>query len=277
MFGARKSYPVRRLKLNFQDEGAGERYWYNGRPFETHWFNALSLGLPTAEKYAISTIKSFLPKIASSELKHAAQAFIGQEATHSFLHEKCNALLKERGYRFSIERYANWRLSVAHWLHPLTGLALTVCWEHITAILCEHALREIGTYDRVGEPFRGLWIWHCAEELEHKCLAHDVYADAKGGYFRRVAVFVYGTGLFATDFFWLTAHNMYKDGRLFDPRVWFGAAKYLFGRKGLFWHALPRWLAFFNPKYDPDQVDHSALICSAITSLDGRLSEVKRS
>lgn len=265
-------FPVRRLQVDFEQRT--KRHWFSGKPFETYWFNALSLGLPLAERYAISTIKAYLDKISEPELLANARAFIGQEATHSHVHEKCNRELKKQGFSFSIERYALWRMSKAHWLHPKSGVALTMSWEHMTTIICEHALDRIDIFNNSDEPFRELWTWHCAEELEHKCLAYDLYREISGSYARRIAIFLYGTALFVTDFLWMTFHNMYRDGRLFDPRVWMGAAAYSFGRNGFFWFWLPRWLAYFNPRYHPSHTDHRPIIERALARLSGKISNV---
>jgi predicted metal-dependent hydrolase len=272
MSASEDTYPVRKLSIDFAAKS--NRYWFKNRPFETHWFNALSFGIVPAERFAISCIKDSLPLVQEETLKAEARAFIGQESTHSFLHAKCNAELERQGYRFFLHRYCEWRLSKAHWLSRLSGLALTACWEHITAIICEHTLSRFDIFKDADDPFCALWTWHSAEELEHKCLAHDLYVGTAGGYPLKIGWLLYGTALFVTDFATQTAHNMYRDGRLFDPRVWLGCLRYFFGRQGLFWFALPRWLAFMHPRFHPGDVDNRALSAFALEQLKTRLKVV---
>ncbi|MRV75699.1 hypothetical protein GJ700_28675 [Duganella sp. FT92W] len=267
------SYPVRRLRVDFDTRFV--RYWYQGRPFETHWFNALSLGLPQAERYAISCIKQAQPLVRGTELEPLARAFIGQEATHNFVHGKCNAVLKEQGFDFVLDGYTQWRLRFAPWLATTTGLGITAAWEHFTAILCEYTLSGDGpAMEGCDEPVRSLWVWHCAEELEHKALAYDMFHAAGGGYVRLQACYLYGAMLFLSDFAMQTLHNMYRDRCLASPRVWGGALRYFFGRRGLFWFALPRWLAYFKPGFNPSQADHTSLVRRAFEQLDGNYSIV---
>jgi predicted metal-dependent hydrolase len=261
-------FPVRRLRVDF--DGPFERYWYQQRTFETHWFNALSLGLPQAERYAIECIKQGLPMIDDAALVAGAKGFIGQEATHSFVHNKCNAALNAQGFSFGLAAYTRWRLSKAHWLSTRTGLAITASWEHFTAMITSHMLGNNPTLEGCAEPVRSLWLWHSAEELEHKTLAYDMYHATGGGYLRRVAWYLYGSGLFVSDFTAQTLYNMYRDKCLFSPRVWGEGLRYFFGRGGLFWFGLPRWLDYLRPGFSPGEEDHTPLVQQALAELDGR-------
>ncbi len=272
MTPSESTIPVRKLTLDLAKPP--RRHWCGGRPFESQWFNALSQGLPKAERYAIECVKKVLPKVADAKLVAQARGFIGQEAAHSFLHNSANAELERQGLSFILEGYTDWRISKGHWLHELSGMAITVSWEHFTGILCEHTLTQTDLQQTADEPFRALWVWHCAEELEHQCLTHDIYTAAGGGYLRKVFWYLYGTGLFFTDFAIQTLYNLYRDGSLFSPRTWLGGLRYFFGRKGIFWFALPRWLSFFRPSFHPSRYNDEALVERTLAGLEGQLRVV---
>ena len=263
---------VRKLTLG-TNEPPGSKWW-GGRAFQTHWFNALSQGLPRAEVYAISCVKASLPHLEDPELQALARGFIGQEASHSFLHNVCNVALDKQGLSFLLEGYTRWRLSKAHGLHRLSGLALTVSCEHFTSILCDHTLRHTDLPTNSDEPFRALWMWHCAEELEHQSLTHDVYTASGGGYWRKVLWDLYGTGLFLGDFVTQTLYNLYRDRCLLSLSTWSGAARYLFGSEGLVWFALPRWFAFFKPSFHPSLYNDNTLISQTLHALSAQLRVV---
>lgn len=274
MAAADRSLTVRKLELDLQVDAP--RFWWGGRPFETHWFDALSLGLPDAEHYANDCVKAVIPLVSDPALVAQARGFIGQEASHSFLHTRCNAVLERRGVRPTLVAYKRWRLSLAHWLHTLSGMAVTVSWEHFTAITCQHTLQRTDFVTEAAEPFRALWMWHCAEELEHHCLAFDLYQAAGGAYWRRIFWYLYGSGLFASDFGIQTLANMYRGGSLWSPRVWWGAVRYFFGRRGLFWFALPRWVAFLRPGFHPSRYTDHSLVERTLGALASQLREVSR-
>jgi predicted metal-dependent hydrolase len=70
-------------------------------------------------------------------------------------------------------------------------LAVTAAAEHFTATLAA-AVLEGNTWDAqdVDTDARNLWLWHAAEEIEHRHVAFDVYVGLGGGYLRRVLTMV---------------------------------------------------------------------------------------
>jgi predicted metal-dependent hydrolase len=120
-----------------------------------------------------------------------AQLFFKQEGMHTHVHEAWNERIeREHGHPMAAidDMIANSLKRMQRWMSPLNQLAFTVCLEHFTSgfghLLLESAAGE-ETLAQAAEPQRSLWVWHAVEELEHKCVAIDVYNAMGGGYFRR--------------------------------------------------------------------------------------------
>jgi uncharacterized protein len=274
MYEQGRAYPVRKLDLDVTTPS--RRLWFGGDAFRTHWFNSLSQGLPLAERYASDSVKAAMNHVTDPDLIERSRDFIGQEATHSFIHRQSNAQLTAQGLHYWLDGYTAWRMSKAHWLSWRSGLALTVSWEHFTTILCEHTLKHSAIDTVADEPYRTLWMWHCAEELEHSVLSHDLYVACRGSYLRLLLIYLYGSMLFVTDFLTQAIFNIYQDGQLLRWATWRDAGRYFFGRQGLFWFALPRWLAFLRPGFRAPRAQHAQLVDTALRALQDRLRVIPR-
>ena len=54
--------------------------------------------------------------------------------------------------------------------------------EHFTAILAEFMLAHPQALDGAEPRLRTMWLWHSAEESEHRSTAFDVYRALGGGW-----------------------------------------------------------------------------------------------
>jgi predicted metal-dependent hydrolase len=110
---------------------------------------------------------------------------------HTHAHEAWNERIqREHGHPMAAidDMIAKSLKRMKRWMSPLNQLAFTVCLEHFTSgfghlLLDSAAGKE--TLAQAAEPQRSLWVWHAVEELEHKCVAIDVYNAMGGGYLRR--------------------------------------------------------------------------------------------
>jgi uncharacterized protein len=60
-------------------------------------------------------------------------------------------------------------------------LAITCALEHFTALLASRVLTNRSLYKEGTDPaFASLWLWHAAEEIEHKGVCYDVYEHVFG-------------------------------------------------------------------------------------------------
>jgi predicted metal-dependent hydrolase len=163
------------------------RLWLRGSRLQTHFWNGLNLFVPAFERYMVRVMHAQLPQVKDATLREQIRGFMGQEATHSRMHEAYNALLQRQGYR--LEGYLAWvegffSRGLERALSPRLNLALLAGFEHFTALLSEMMISE-GLMEGAAEEMKQLWEWHAAEELEHKAVAFDYLKGVGGGYVER--------------------------------------------------------------------------------------------
>jgi predicted metal-dependent hydrolase len=114
------------------------------------------------------------------------QGFIGQEATHRRLHSLYNAHLEKLGLVNEWEAARRERLQLLEGLDVRHWLAITAANEHFTAILADFLLHNPDLLGDRDPRLATLWLWHSAEESEHKCTAFDLYQALGGSHEWRV-------------------------------------------------------------------------------------------
>ena len=250
---------VRRLLIDL--ESPVQRHWCGGDAFRSAFFGALSMSFPIGEQFFIDSVRAglkALPPEQQARFKDEAQGFIGQEATHRRIHALFNEQIQQHGLVNDWEPRARKRLALITSLDPRHGLAITAANEHFTALFAEWMLSHPECLDGTEPRLKTLWLWHSAEEAEHKSTAFDLY-QALGGserwrlkWMRRVTFF------FLADTLRQTVNNLHRDGTLWRWSTWKSGASFLFGRQGMIRANVKPWRAWFRPGFHPAQ-QHSTL------------------
>jgi predicted metal-dependent hydrolase len=100
-----------------------------------------------------------------------------------------------------------------------------------------------------------MWLWHSAEELEHKSVAFDVYKAAGGSdewrkrWFRRVTL------MFLGDLMRQTVDNLRHEKQLWKWSTWKSAARILLSRDGLLRGNVAGWRSYLRADFHPAQQD----------------------
>lgn len=176
--------------------------WVPGDPFSSHMMDVAHLLLPTAERWFIDMFTRALPSISDDKVAADARGFIGQESMHAKAHQGAADHLCERGLdaRPYLDKMARFFEEVLgdrgytgrkaeEWL--VDRLALVAAGEHLTAVLGDWLLNSPGLDAAHADPVMvDLLRWHGAEEVEHRCVAFDVYDNVDGRYLRRVTAMV---------------------------------------------------------------------------------------
>lgn len=225
--------------------------WLGENAFRAQVFNALSLSFPIGEKYFIDSVREALPLIPDVELREEIHRFIGQEATHTALHRAMNARLGALGLRYVVEPWVLRRIRAGAAFDRRSKLAITMAYEHFTAVFGDMTLANPQWLDAAPAPLRSLWMWHAAEECEHRGLAFDVYRAAGGGNLRRILWFVWVSLIFAVDVSVQTTHNLHRAGHIGSWKVWGRGLRFLFGRGGVMSWLAPAWIAYLRPGFHP--------------------------
>ena len=247
---------VRRLLIDL--EAPFDRHWCGGDAFRTALFNALSMSFPVGEQFFIDAVRNGLKALpADQQEKYRAevQGFIGQEATHRRLHSLYNDHLDKQGLVNSWGPRTQERARFIDNSDPRHHLAITAANEHFTAILADWMLANPDLLGQGDQRLRTLWLWHSAEESEHKSTAFDLYVALGGDHEWRLKWFRRATMFFLTDLLRQTVDNLWRDGTLWKWSTWKSGASYLFGRRGVIRQSYGPWREYKRADFHPRQLE----------------------
>lgn len=251
---------VRRLLVDL--ETPLPRHWNGGDAFRSAYFNALSMSFPVGEQFFIDSIRDgikTLPPAQQERFAEEVRGFVGQEATHRRVHGLFNGHLARLGYTNSWEPRIIWRLKkLKYFKDPRHAVAITAAIEHFTAILAKHLLEHPQVMAGAEARLQTMWLWHAAEESEHRNTAFDVYRAMGGSETSRRRWFWFVTFHFVVDALRQTMRNLWHDGELFRWRTWKSAASFFFGEHGVVRHTFKPWRAYFAADFHPSHQDASA-------------------
>jgi len=249
---------VRRLLVDLKQPFA--RRWNGGDAFRSAWMNALSMGFPLGEQMFIDSLRAgakVLPESKREAFAAELQGFIGQEATHRHLHALYNQQLSLQGFQNAQERRLSKRLArlEAMKLDPRHAVAITAATEHFTAIFAGWMLANPVYLDGADPRLKTLWLWHAAEETEHRSVAFDMYRALGGNEKWRLFWFRYVTAQFLFETMRQTVLNLWHDKALFSWSTWASCARTMFGQQGLVRFGFKHWKDYFSADFHPSHQD----------------------
>ncbi|MBI4932468.1 MAG: metal-dependent hydrolase [Actinobacteria bacterium] len=231
---------------------------------------AFSLTMPAIEPYLIRTMRAVAPKVTDPELAADMKAFIGQEAQHFQNHRRINDIvMRQLGVpatqrlqvildeldadykRFTAERSDRFNVVYAEGFEAMTcAMAIS---------MFEEAANSAG--DRPFGPWRQLWAWHAAEEIEHRTVAFGAYEHVAGGYLRRVAGALRAQWHFQRYIARLQRVVLEARGSSASPFLppWIHRP---LGRG--------RYLRTFDPRYDPSSIEPGPMVEMVLAIADQR-------
>jgi len=251
---------VRQLRIPFPRKL--KRWWYDGNPYLTHFFNALSSTFPEGEKFFINSVRNYQDVIVDPALKGEVKKFIAQEAHHGQSHKALNQLIEDNGYPMAqISRHIRRGMNTARQNYSKEKqLAITIALEHITAILANQVLTNPQLTDNIPPEIRALFIWHAIEETEHKSVAFDVFQAVCNDERLRKRVMMEVTLMFILE---LTSIQLYLLGKDKFPRKpirLLQTIRYLLVSPGAISKAVPDYLAYYKTGFHPWQLDNSVYL-----------------
>ncbi len=122
--------------------------------------------------------------------------------------------------------------------------------------MADWILRNHDLLDSSDERLTTLWLWHSAEESEHKSTAFDLYQALGGNHEWRVTWFRRVTIVFLGDTLRQTIANLQRVGTLWKWSTWKSAASYLFGKRGLVRETWRPWREYKRRDFHPSQLDN---------------------
>ncbi len=260
-------------KVNFIFENPFPKHWYNNNPIATHFMNAQHLAFPDGEKFFIRSVKAFADVYKNDPvLKKRVDNFIGQEGTHYAEHQKFWDIMEEQQInpmRFvdyfrktawnGIETWARKTLKRNRFGDKL-ALSVTVALEHYTAMLAESGIVNKDISEKMPDEMRDLFLWHAAEEIEHKSIPFDVLKRVDDSYALRI-----GGMLIATWGLWYylgvgTVMLTQNDEDVKAKDIPADVALFLKKFSESFGGTLSKqYFQYFRPDFHPDQIDNYEL------------------
>lgn len=232
-----------------------------------------SCAFPPGERFFIELVQHFNENIRTPLLREQVRLFFHQEAMHAKVHQDWNETLWQTlpvGRR--VQGNAADFLDLARRRTTRRfQLALTCAIEHFTAMFADSALREQEAVCRRCHPaIAQMWLWHAAEETEHKAVCFDVYREVVGTGLWPYLVRISAIAMFTLVFFYGAFGGLWWIGRYgtvqpepagSDRRPspsWFKQRKLSW----LLWDMLPwrQYFAYYKPSFHPWDHDNSHLV-----------------
>jgi len=238
-----------------------EKYWYNGDPAVSAYFNALSALFPAGETFFCDSVRALRDRVDDPKLLAEVKEFLAQEAIHSREHHIYNKRITEQGYPMDkLERRSEQMQAMGRLLPKKLQLGLTIALEHYTAIIsdCLLDVREHFAAHVTPTDYE-FWIWHCVEETEHKSVAYDLLravTSPLGFYFIRVFSLFATTLSFNAILMWHIWTLLKVDRLQWNARAWGRILHYQWVFPGAWRVCFPAWLAWLKPGFHPWQDDN---------------------
>ena len=177
--------PVRRVRFFWPEDQ--DPIWTRREPELAIAANAVSLLMPHAEPYVVASVRGNLDDLRDSDpdLASRASAYATQEAQHHGQHRRFNDILTIRYPGLSkVDKVTAWVFAFLRRRSNRFGLAFAAGFECIAFTAARWVDRRARLL-RDGDPTAvTLFMWHLAEEVEHKSVAWDVYQGVAGAGWR---------------------------------------------------------------------------------------------
>ena len=253
--------PGRKMEFEFELDDI-PKYWYGDDVFKSTFMNALSCLFPEGERMFMDAVRDHQHKISDPQLLQQIKGFIKQEAIHGHEHAQYNDFLKK--WNYPIDKIMSFekkeKIWMKKWLPRKHRLAITCALEHFTAIMAHQILTNPESTEGMHPQFKEMWRWHAVEETEHKAVAYDVYQQAVGSYWLRVITMINITVLFCLRTSIIQAIFLWKDGQLFNPKVWWKGFQFYFLKPGLVPTIFRDYLDYFRRDFHPWDHDNRELL-----------------
>jgi len=187
------------VRINKQQFKDIPTHWSAASALQSHVLNTLSLMFPDGERFFVRSVKYFADRASDDKMKAEVKAFIGQEMQHGAAHERFNAAIRPAladsswfMYLFTVPTFQG----LEPWIHQfdfgiefgrLGALSVTAAAENMTAGFANMVFEDKELQSAVREDIKDLFMWHAAEEIEHRSLAFDLLKKVNDAYWVRAA------------------------------------------------------------------------------------------
>ncbi len=215
-------HPLRARQVSFDSSAGFEIDWQRRLPEFAMAANAVSMMMPHVEPYVVRSVRSVIDEL-DSDLGEQARAYAAQESSHHGQHRRFNQHLIHR-YPF-LRKVDHWLSRTFRWIEAKGRgnfpLAYAAGAETIAYAIARWVADHRRTLlDGAEGPAADLFIWHLAEEVEHKTVAFDVYQARGGGRSLFLAGMIASLSTLAFYTVLGTLVMMISSRRIFSPLAW---------------------------------------------------------
>lgn len=244
--------------------------WSRVPEFSLYW-NGASAVIPYVEFYLNNVMNEIRSQYGpgNSKLKTELDLFIAQERNHAQYHVAFNKRLYDAGFEALkplIETIATELTTMRKKRSLAFNAAYCAGFENAATFSSKYLLEECDA-EFTGADAAGanLFLWHVAEEFEHRSVCHDTLAAVSGSYFMRIAGMAYA--------FWHINHcfaraaniifDVYRaDMTKAETQASVKVVRNIKRKQTLY--TLPRTLLLLNPFFNPAKMKPSRKIQAAL-------------
>lgn len=217
--GTKVSIPVRSIRFRYDSDF--DAAWHPRLPELACAANGVSLMMPYAEPYVAKSVRSALSQLAEP-LRTEAAAYVGQELQHHKQHRIFNeAVLKQYPSLERVDRATQWTFEkLENHTGQQFGLAFAAGFETLAYTGARWTERQLRHLFEGADPVAStLFLWHLAEEVEHKSVAYDVYHELYGRRRTYLLGMLVSTLLLMVFAWWATWTLLWAQRKFLRPRT----------------------------------------------------------
>ena len=210
---------LRRRDVRFEYPADLRAGWHATMPEFACAANAVSLMMPYVEPYVVRAMREALPTLHGA-LSDDVRGYIAQEAQHHAQHRRFNDLVASQvGGVGAVESLLR---RTFDWLWRTRSdrfhLAYAAASEAVAYGAARWVERHHAELFRDADPVvASLYLWHLAEEVEHKNVAYDVYDATYRSRWPLAGAMVASMTVLAMFAFVGTTVGLWHERRLFHP------------------------------------------------------------
>ena len=257
--------PVRRVRFEYPDDM--DPAWNRRFPEFAFAANSVSLIMPYAEPYFVKSVRSALP-LLDERLHARTEDYLKQELGHHVQHRRFNDVIVRHYPR--LQRVEGWMRRTYGWLSRTRSqrfnLAFAAGSETIAYAIARWTDTHLGEFFDGADPIAAtMFLWHLAEEVEHKTVAFDVYAEVDGSRLRYLTAMSLSFTILAWFTIMSTLTMLRAEHRALRPMTWFRLIKW---SMSLSFEILPDMLVSAMPGHHPTDFVDPALLTSWLGYFD---------
>jgi predicted metal-dependent hydrolase len=262
---AARPLPNRTVAFDYPDDLA--MAWNRPYPEMACAANAISLLMPYIEPYFARSIRAVIDQL-DDPLRARTEDYLRQELAHQRQHRRFNDLLVAQHPGLNrLERLARWTfLGMTRRLSPRFNVAVVAAAESAAFGIARWIdLHVDELFDQADPVVSTLFLWHLAEEIEHKSAAFEVYEAVDGSRLRLAAASTLILAIVIPFIIVATVAMLWSQRRLRYPVTWFRLTRWAIS---MAFTLLPTVAGSLIPSHHPDQLADPPFLAQLLGSID---------